>query len=51
MLEDLGREGFEDFPEPPSETAGTEEKDEEGLPSEGDSVEDGAAEERPSPED
>ena len=51
MLEDLGREGFEDFPELPSETAGTEEKEEEGLPSEGDSVEDGAAEEKPSPED
>jgi hypothetical protein len=51
MLEDLGREGFEDFPELPSETAGTEEKAEEGLPSEGDSLEDGAAEEKPSPED
>src|ERR671911_668195 len=50
MLEDLGREGFEDFPELPSETAGTEEKEEEGLPSEGNSVEDGAAEEKPSPE-
>jgi hypothetical protein len=51
MLEDLGREGFEDFPELPSETAETEEQEEEGLPSEGDSVEDGAAEEKPSPED
>jgi hypothetical protein len=51
MLEDLGREGFEDFPELPSETAGTEEQEEEGLPSEGDSVEGGAPEEKPSPED
>ncbi len=51
MLEDLGREGFDDFPEPPSETAEPEEKDEEGVPSEGDSVEGGAAEEKPSPKD
>jgi hypothetical protein len=51
MLEDLGREGFEDFPEPPSETARAEEKDEEGPPSERDSIEVGAAEEKPSPED
>ena len=51
MLEDLGREGFADFPEPPSETAEPEEKDEEGVPSEGGSVEDGAAEEQPSRED
>jgi hypothetical protein len=51
MLEDLGREGFEDFPEPPSETAEPEEKDEESVPSEGDSVEGGAAEEKPRPED
>jgi hypothetical protein len=36
MLEDLGREGFTDFPEPPSEP---EEKDGEGVTSEGDSVE------------
>jgi hypothetical protein len=36
MLEDLGREGFTDFPEPPSEP---EEDDEEGGTSEGDSVE------------
>ena len=51
MLEDLGREGFEDFPEPPSETAVAEERDEEGFPSEGDAVEGGAAEEKPGPED
>jgi hypothetical protein len=44
MLEDLGREGFDDFPEPPSETAEPEEKDEEGVPSEGGA----AAEEKPS---
>jgi hypothetical protein len=36
MLEDLGRENFTDFPEPPSEP---EENDEEGVTSEGDSVE------------
>jgi hypothetical protein len=36
MLEDLGREGFEDFPELPSEP---EEKAGEGVTSEGDSVE------------
>jgi hypothetical protein len=36
MLEDLGREGFEDFPEPPSEP---EENDGEGATSEGNSVE------------
>src|ERR671911_2768912 len=36
MLEDLGREGFTDFPEPPSEP---EEIDGEGVTSEGDSVE------------
>src|ERR687893_2702677 len=51
MLEDLGREGFEDFPEPPSETAEPEEKDEEGVPSEEGSVKDGAAKEQPSRED
>jgi hypothetical protein len=51
MLEDLGREGFADFPEPPSETAEPEEKDEEGVPSEGGSVEDVAAEEKPSRQD
>jgi hypothetical protein len=47
MLEDLGREGFDDFPEPPSETAEPEEKDEEGVPSEGGA----AAEEKPSSAD
>jgi hypothetical protein len=36
MLEDLGREGFTEFPEPPSEP---EEIDGEGVTSEGDSVE------------
>src|SRR5215208_5539828 len=36
MLEDLGREGFTDFPEPPSEP---EENDGEGVTSEGDPVE------------
>jgi hypothetical protein len=36
MLEDLGREGFTNFPEPPSEP---EENDGEGVTSEGDSVE------------
>ena len=36
-----------DFPEPPSETAEPEEKDEE----DGDSVEGGAAEKQPGPED
>ncbi len=46
MLEDLGHEGFDDFPEPPSETAEPGEKDEEVVPSEG-----GAAEEKPSPAD
>ena len=51
MLEDLGRESFADFPEPLSETAEPEEKDEEGVPSEGGSVEDVAAEEKPSRED
>src|ERR671913_2090585 len=45
MLEDLGREGFDAFPELPSETAEPEEKDEEGVPSEGG----GVAEEKPSP--
>jgi hypothetical protein len=36
MLEDLGQEGFTDFPEPPSEP---EENDGEGVTSKGDSVE------------
>ena len=47
MLEDLGREGFDEFPEPPSETAEPEEIDEEGVPSEGGA----AAEEKPSSAD
>ena len=47
MLEDLGREGFYDFPELPSDTAEPEEKDEEGVPSEGGA----AAEEKPSSAD
>ena len=57
MLEDIGREGFTDFPEPPSEiTEDTvEETDEEGVASEGGAVRGGAAaeerEEKPSPED
>jgi hypothetical protein len=36
MLEDLGREGFTDFPEPPSEPG---ENGGEGVAVEGDSVE------------
>ena len=44
MLEDLGREGFDDFPEPPSETAEPEEKDDDSVQSEGGA----AAEEKPS---
>jgi hypothetical protein len=57
MLEDLGREGFTDFPEPPRETTeGTvEETGEEGVASEGGAVHRGAAdeerEEKPSPDD
>jgi hypothetical protein len=55
MLEDLGREGFADFPEPPRETAEPEEAHGDGVPSEGGSVEGGAAaeekEEKPSPDD
>ncbi len=47
MLEDLGRDGFDDFPEPPSETTEPEEKDDEGVPSEGGVV----AEEKPGPAD
>src|SRR5215211_719167 len=35
MLEDLGREGFTDFPQPPRETVGPEEADDEGIPSGG----------------
>jgi hypothetical protein len=50
MLEDLGREGFADFPEPPSETAELGDKDDEDVPSERGSVEGAAAEEKPTPE-
>jgi hypothetical protein len=41
MLEDLGREGFVDFPEPPRETDDT--ADEEDVPSEGGAVAGGTA--------
>ena len=59
MLEDLGREGFTDFPEPPSDVAEPEEPaDDTGegaVPSEGGDVTGGAAaeerEQKPSPED
>jgi hypothetical protein len=57
MLEDLGREGFTDFPEPPRESAEDEtaEPDESGVVSEGSAVRGGAAaeegEQKPSPED
>ena len=51
MLENLGREGFADFPEPPPETAEPEDKDEEVVPSEKGSVQGAAAEEKPSPQD
>jgi hypothetical protein len=51
MLEDLGHEGFEDFPEPPSETAESGQEDEEGAPPEGDTVEGGQTEENPNQED
>ena len=59
MLEDLGREGFTDFPEPPREPAGTEDVEGEGVDSgvdsAGGSVTGGAAaeerEQQPSPED
>jgi hypothetical protein len=44
MLEDLGREGFTDFPEPPREPEGTIE---EGVPSEGGPVEGAAAQASP----
>ena len=50
MLEDLGREGFEAFPEPPSETAEAGQEDKEGAPPEGGSVEGGATQENPSQE-
>jgi hypothetical protein len=59
MLEDLGREGFTDFPEPPRESAEPEDVEGEdgdsGVVSEGGSVAGGAAaeerEQKPSPED
>jgi hypothetical protein len=59
MLEDLGREGFTDFPEPPREPAEPEDVEGEGVDSgvasAGGSVTGGAAaeemEQRPSPED
>jgi hypothetical protein len=57
MLEDLAREGYTDFPEPPRDVAETEERtqEERGVASEGGGVEGGAAaegrEEEPSPED
>src|SRR5215210_4462361 len=45
MLDDLGREGFTDFPEPPRETTedAGEETGEEGVASEGGAVQGGAA--------
>jgi hypothetical protein len=45
MLENLGREGFTDYPEPPSETTedSVEETGEQGVPSEGGAVQGGAA--------
>ncbi|MCA1687134.1 MAG: hypothetical protein LC714_00695 [Actinobacteria bacterium] len=60
MLEDLAREGYTDFPEPPREVTDqaeepAEEPGEEGVPSEGGDVKSGAAaearEEKPSPQD
>jgi hypothetical protein len=58
LLEDLGREGFADFPEPPREAVQEEPADEApegGVASEGGTVEGGAAaeerEQKPSPED
>jgi len=57
LLEDLAREGYTDFPEPPREVAEPEEpaQEESGVASEGGGVEGGAAvegrEEKPSPED
>src|SRR5215212_8091459 len=60
MLEDFGREGYTDFPEPPHDAAEPEEPaedagEEESVASEGGDVSGGAAaearEERPSPED
>ncbi|HEV8045399.1 MAG TPA: hypothetical protein VGP38_09480, partial [Rubrobacter sp.] len=58
LLEDLGREGFTDFPDPPRETTSEEQAEEvsdEGVASEGGSIKGGAAaeerEQKPSPED
>jgi hypothetical protein len=60
MLEDFGREGYTDFPEPPRDAAEPEEpaedaREREGVASEGGDVSGGAAaearEEKPSPED
>jgi hypothetical protein len=55
MLEDLAREGFTDFPEPPREPEGTEaaakETEEAGVPAEGGGVAEEAREQKPSPED
>jgi hypothetical protein len=58
LLEDLGREGFADFPEPPREVVSeepAEEASDEGVASEGGSVKGGVAaeerEQKPSPED
>jgi hypothetical protein len=59
MLEDLGREGYTDFPEPPRDAAQPEEPaedaGEDGVASEGGDVSGGAAaearEEKPGPED
>jgi hypothetical protein len=54
MLEDLARDELTDFPEPPREVTEPEERDEDGVPSEGGEVGEGAVEDRerkPSPED
>jgi hypothetical protein len=60
MLEDFGREGYTEFPEPPRDAAEPEEpaedaREQEGVASEGGDVSGGAAaearEEKPSPED
>jgi hypothetical protein len=58
LLEDLGREGFADFPEPPREAVSEEPAEgalDEGVASEGGPVKGGAAaeerEQKPSPED
>jgi hypothetical protein len=54
MLEDLARDELTDFAEPPREVTEPEERDEDGVPSEGGNVSEGAAQEReqkPSPED